>query len=53
MSSASGCLVAVSDSRTYGGLQAKPVLVLPDGCVAVDARLRVAARPESGRTKSW
>jgi acetyl coenzyme A synthetase (ADP forming)-like protein len=34
-------------------LDLNPVLALPDGCVAVDARIRVAARPEPRRAKSW
>jgi len=29
------------------------VLALPDGCVAVDARVRVAAHVQPHRAKSW
>ena len=34
-------------------LDLNPVLALPDGCFAVDARVRVADRPQGHRTKSW
>jgi acyl-CoA synthetase (NDP forming) len=34
-------------------LDLNPVLALPDGCLAVDARVRVAERDQSRRTKSW
>jgi acetyl coenzyme A synthetase (ADP forming)-like protein len=34
-------------------LDLNPVLALPHGCVAVDARVRVAAPPELRRAKSW
>jgi acetyl coenzyme A synthetase (ADP forming)-like protein len=34
-------------------LDLNPVLALPDGCFAVDARVRVADRVERRRTKSW
>jgi acyl-CoA synthetase (NDP forming) len=34
-------------------LDLNPVLGLPDGCVAVDARVRLAARPASPALKSW
>jgi acyl-CoA synthetase (NDP forming) len=34
-------------------LDLNPVLALPDGCVAVDARVRIADRAHSHRTKSW
>jgi acetyl coenzyme A synthetase (ADP forming)-like protein len=34
-------------------LDLNPVLALPDGCVAVDARVRIAERRQSRRTKSW
>ena len=34
-------------------LDLNPVLALPDGCLAVDARVRVAEHPASRRTKSW
>jgi acetate---CoA ligase (ADP-forming) len=34
-------------------LDLNPVLALPDGCLAVDARVRVADRAMPRRTKSW
>ena len=34
-------------------LDLNPVLALPTGCLAVDARVRVADRVEALRTKSW
>jgi acetyl coenzyme A synthetase (ADP forming)-like protein len=34
-------------------LDLNPVLALPDGCLAVDARVRVAVRAQPRRTKSW
>jgi acetyl coenzyme A synthetase (ADP forming)-like protein len=34
-------------------LDLNPVLALPGGCFAVDARVRVADRAQSRRTKSW
>jgi acyl-CoA synthetase (NDP forming) len=34
-------------------LDLNPVLALPNGCFAVDARVRVAGRVEQRRTKSW
>ena len=34
-------------------LDLNPVLALPDGCLAVDARVRVASRSQARRTKSW
>jgi acetyl coenzyme A synthetase (ADP forming)-like protein len=34
-------------------LDLNPVMALPDGCLAVDARVRVAEHPPSHRTKSW
>jgi acetyl coenzyme A synthetase (ADP forming)-like protein len=34
-------------------LDLNPVLALPDGCFAVDARVRVADRGQPHRTKSW
>jgi len=34
-------------------LDLNPVLALPDGCFAVDARVRVADHVEQRRTKSW
>jgi acetyl coenzyme A synthetase (ADP forming)-like protein len=34
-------------------LDLNPVLALPSGCLAVDARVRVAERAEPRRTKSW
>jgi hypothetical protein len=34
-------------------LDLNPVLALPDGCVAVDARIRVGVPDASVRAKSW
>jgi acyl-CoA synthetase (NDP forming) len=34
-------------------LDLNPVLALPDGCFAVDARVRVADPARAHRTKSW
>jgi len=34
-------------------LDLNPVLALPDRCLAVDARIRLRARPESRPLKSW
>ena len=34
-------------------LDLNPVIALPDGCVAVDARVRLAARTERPALKSW
>jgi len=34
-------------------LDLNPVLALPDGCFAVDARVRVEERGQRHRTKSW
>jgi hypothetical protein len=34
-------------------LDLNPVLALPTGCVAVDARARVFRPPLSGRAKTW
>ena len=34
-------------------LDLNPVLAGPDGCVAVDARVRVRARPPERRLKAW
>jgi acetyl coenzyme A synthetase (ADP forming)-like protein len=34
-------------------LDLNPVLALPEGCVAVDARIRLRARPEERSLKSW
>jgi len=34
-------------------LDLNPVLALPDGCVAVDARVRVARPPQRRRAKTW
>jgi hypothetical protein len=34
-------------------LDLNPVLALPTGCVAVDARIRVARMEASDRTKTW
>ena len=45
-------LLAV-DLPEVAELDLNPVLALPDGCVAVDARIRLRARPESRSLKSW
>jgi acyl-CoA synthetase (NDP forming) len=34
-------------------LDLNPVLAGPDGCVAVDARVRLSARPSERALKSW
>jgi acyl-CoA synthetase (NDP forming) len=34
-------------------LDLNPVIALPDGCLAVDARVRVGDRAQPRRTKSW
>jgi acyl-CoA synthetase (NDP forming) len=34
-------------------LDLNPILALPSGCVAVDARIRLRARPEDRSLKSW
>jgi hypothetical protein len=34
-------------------LDLNPVLAGPDGCIAVDARVRVRARPPERRLKTW
>jgi acyl-CoA synthetase (NDP forming) len=34
-------------------LDLNPVIGLPEGCVAVDARVRVRARPPAHPLKSW
>ena len=34
-------------------LDLNPVLALPGGCIAVDARVRLRARPASHVLKSW
>ena len=34
-------------------LDLNPVIGLPDGCVAVDARVRVGPRPPAHPLKSW
>jgi hypothetical protein len=34
-------------------LDLNPVIAGPDGCVAVDARVRVGARPSERALKSW
>jgi acyl-CoA synthetase (NDP forming) len=43
----------VHDLPEVVDLDLNPVLALPDGCVAVDARVRVADRGRPRRTKSW
>jgi acetyl coenzyme A synthetase (ADP forming)-like protein len=42
-----------NDFPEVAELDLNPVLALPTGCVAVDARVRVASRAETRRTKSW
>ena len=34
-------------------LDLNPIIALPSGCVAVDARIRLRARPEDRLLKSW
>jgi acetyl coenzyme A synthetase (ADP forming)-like protein len=41
------------DLPAVAELDLNPVLALPDGCVAVDARVRVARPQQQPRTKSW
>jgi acetyl coenzyme A synthetase (ADP forming)-like protein len=43
----------VNDLPEVVELDLNPVLALPTGCLAVDARVRVADRVEALRTKSW
>jgi acyl-CoA synthetase (NDP forming) len=42
-----------SDLPEVAELDLNPVLALPDRCVAIDARVRVADRAQPRRTKSW
>ena len=41
------------DLPAVAELDLNPVLALPDRCVAVDARVRVRARPAAHALKSW
>jgi hypothetical protein len=41
------------DLRSVAELDLNPVLALPKGCVAVDARVRVSRAEASRRTKTW
>jgi acetate---CoA ligase (ADP-forming) len=41
------------DLRSVAELDLNPVLALPEGCVAVDARVQVARTQASGRKKTW
>jgi acetate---CoA ligase (ADP-forming) len=41
------------DFRSVTELDLNPVLALPEGCVAVDARVRVLRAQASTRTKTW
>jgi hypothetical protein len=34
-------------------LDLNPVIAGPDGCVTVDARVRVGRPPQAGRRKTW
>jgi acetyl coenzyme A synthetase (ADP forming)-like protein len=43
----------VDDLPEVAELDLNPVLALPDGCLAVDARIRVADPARPRRTKSW
>ena len=43
----------VDDLPEVAELDLNPVLALPDGCLAVDARVRVTERAPAHRTKSW
>ena len=42
-----------NDLPEVAELDLNPVLALPGGCLAVDARVRIAARAQPPRTKSW
>lgn len=41
------------DLAEVAELDLNPVIAGPDGCVVVDARARVASRPQSAHLKSW
>jgi acetate---CoA ligase (ADP-forming) len=41
------------DLPAVAELDLNPVLALPDGCVAVDARVRVNRLEQQARTKTW
>ncbi|MGZ4419667.1 MAG: acetate--CoA ligase family protein, partial [Gaiellaceae bacterium] len=41
------------DLPEIGELDLNPVLALPNGCCAVDARVRLRARPADRALKSW
>jgi hypothetical protein len=41
------------DVPAVAELDLNPVLALPDGCVAVDARVRVRRPERSARAKTW
>jgi acyl-CoA synthetase (NDP forming) len=41
------------DLHSVAELDLNPVLALPKGCVAVDARVRVSRAEASRRTKTW
>jgi acetate---CoA ligase (ADP-forming) len=43
----------VDDLPEVAELDLNPVIAGPDGCVAVDARIRVAAPSRAGRAKTW
>jgi acetate---CoA ligase (ADP-forming) len=42
-----------NDLPEVAELDLNPVLALPNGCLAVDARVRIAGRTKPPRTKSW
>jgi acyl-CoA synthetase (NDP forming) len=43
----------VDDVPEIAELDLNPVIAGPDGCVAVDARIRVAPQPRAVRAKTW
>jgi len=43
----------VDDVPELAELDLNPVLALPHGCVTVDARVRLRARPRARSPKSW
>ena len=51
--SSSGSAGSPRICREVAELDLNPVLAGPDGCVAVDARVRVRARPPERRVKTW
>jgi ATP-grasp domain len=43
----------VDDLPEVAELDLNPVIAGPDGCVAVDARIRVAVPARTARAKTW